>query len=399
LIFYRCEIRPEHVSYLFLGTYLALLYFFQKGKISAKTLYVSIFIFQILWVNTHIYFVFGPVIISAFLLNEFISNRWRKSTKTIVMALGLSMLALFINPNLYKSVFAAFIFKNFGYRLFENQTISFLENLGFENPVFDLLKISSAIILLLFVVSFINLKNLRKAVDPVFMMAVLFGCMAYFSVRDITIFGFFAITAMSTAGAIVFVKASNKFKINKPQKIGIFLFLLTIILAFHYFTYFKNSESIDLFTETRGIGIYAGNENSAIFFKKNKIQGPIFNNYDIGGFLIYHLFPNEKVFVDNRPEYYPAQFFENLYVPMQENDDIWKKADKIYGFNAIFFQRMDRTSWAQSFLIKRVKDKNWVPVFVDDFSIIFVKNDPKNKNIIDKYAIPENYFTITESQQ
>ena len=64
---------------------------------------------------------------------------------------------------------------------------------------------------------------------------------------------------------------------------------------------------------------------AADFYKTNKIQGPIFNNYDIGGYLIFHLYP-EKIFVDNRPEAYPTSFFQDVYIPMQENNDIWKEA-------------------------------------------------------------------------
>jgi len=59
-----------------------------------------------------------------------------------------------------------------------------------------------------------------------------------------------------------------------------------------------------------------------IFFKENNLQGPIFNNYDIGGYLIFNLFPQEKVFVDNRPETYSSEFFQEDYIPMQEDYDI-----------------------------------------------------------------------------
>ncbi|PIP87416.1 hypothetical protein COW81_00305, partial [Candidatus Campbellbacteria bacterium CG22_combo_CG10-13_8_21_14_all_36_13] len=55
------------------------------------------------------------------------------------------------------------------------------------------------------------------------------------------------------------------------------------------------------------------------FVLENDIQGNMFNNFDIGGYLIYRLYPDRKVFVDNRPEAYPAEFFEKVYKPMQES--------------------------------------------------------------------------------
>jgi len=92
-----------------------------------------------------------------------------------------------------------------------------------------------------------------------------------------------------------------------------------------------------------GFGLKKDVNLSAEFFKKEKIQAPIFNNYDIGGYLIYHLFPEEKVFVDNRPEAYPASFFEKIYVSMQNDEKIWRKKDEIYNFNVIFFFYRDYT--------------------------------------------------------
>ncbi|MBU1017152.1 hypothetical protein KJ678_03275 [Patescibacteria group bacterium] len=66
--------------------------------------------------------------------------------------------------------------------------------------------------------------------------------------------------------------------------------------------------------------------------------------------------------------------------------------DSAYKFNTIYFYRHDITPWAQPFLIKRLGDINWVPVYVDDFVLIMVKNNGENKNIIDKYELPKSIF-------
>jgi hypothetical protein len=36
--------------------------------------------------------------------------------------------------------------------------------------------------------------------------------------------------------------------------------------------------------------------NSAYYFRRNNLSGPIMNNMNIGSYLIFHLFPKEKVF-------------------------------------------------------------------------------------------------------
>jgi hypothetical protein len=149
-----------------------------------------------------------------------------------------------------------------------------------------------------------------------------------------------------------------------------------------------------IFYKKKGFGLYPENNASAQFFREKEIQGPIFNNYDIGSYLIFHLFPKERVFVDNRPEAYPTSFFQEIYIPIQENEETWQKLSEKYNFNAIFFSHRDITPWAQKFLINRINDKNWAPVFADNFAIIFLKRNGLNKKIIEKYEIPKEFFRV-----
>jgi hypothetical protein len=53
---------------------------------------------------------------------------------------------------------------------------------------------------------------------------------------------------------------------------------------------------------------------------------------------------------------------------------------------------LDYTPWAQNFLIHRVKDPLWAPVFVDNKTILFLQRNEENKEIIKKYEIPKEVF-------
>ena len=65
-------------------------------------------------------------------------------------------------------------------------------------------------------------------------------------------------------------------------------------------------------------GLAPGVNDSAQFFKQNRLSGPIFNNYDIGGYLIFHLSPSYKLFVDNRAEAFPKYFLITLLIRQKE---------------------------------------------------------------------------------
>ena len=81
---------------------------------------------------------------------------------------------------------------------------------------------------------------------------------------------------------------------------------------------------------------------------------------------------------------------------MQENEETWQFYDKKYNFNAIVFGYHDLTPWAQNFLIKRINDSSWAPVFVDNYIIIFLKRNALNKDIILKYELPKEIFNVKQ---
>ena len=66
-----------------------------------------------------------------------------------------------------------------------------------------------------------------------------------------------------------------------------------------------------------GIGVEDNADRAIRFFNKNDLKGPIYNNYNIGNYVEYRLYPSEKVFVDGRPEGYPKEFFEKEYYPAE----------------------------------------------------------------------------------
>ena len=142
-----------------------------------------------------------------------------------------------------------------------------------------------------------------------------------------------------------------------------------------------------------GFGLYEKNQSAANFFKDQNIQGPIFNNYNIGGYLIFYLWP-KKVFVDNRPEAYPASFFQNVYIPMQEQEAVWQEQSRQYNFNAIVFGYRDRTPWAQNFLGQRLSDSSWAPVWADQWVLILLRRNELNQSIIDRFEIPKSAFNF-----
>lgn len=369
LLLERSEIRPEMFSYLLSGLFFWLMLKYRRGEISSNKLLI-LPILQILWVNLHIYFFLGPVIVGVFLLEDLIFKATH-TAKHLAVLLGLTVLATLVNPFGLKGTLAPLnIFKNFGYRLAENQPVWFIEKLLY-NPNYLIFKIVFSILVLGFAIKLIL--NKRSLNLPDLILALGFSAAGWLAIRNFAIFGLFALPIAAENWANIFkLKPENEHWLNRTALTTLALVVI-IILSGELKAVYPHQQDLKL-------GLEKDNVKALDFFKANKLAGPIFNNYDIGSYLIYGLYPQEKVFVDNRPEAYPAEFFQKTYIPMQENETIWLEKLKEYDFKTIIFSHLDYTPWGQAFLANRLADPAWKTVFKDNRVIILVKNNAQAFN-------------------
>lgn len=387
----RLEIRPEVFSYLFSGLFFWILWNYTRGTLSPRALYLLPLI-EALWVNLHIYFILGMVMVAVFLgeaiLYSFlkIKGYQKRSSHHLGTVLFLCILATFFNPvGIKGALLPFFIFRDYGYRLFENQSVWFIERIVSYPPALYFKFLFGVMVASWGFISFQAMK--KKSLFPFsnFILTVAFSLLAWLALRNFALFGYFALP-------IIAINFRNVLPKRPDWEEG--YWALTIILMMLFTSLFLTDERYWQRRENIGIGLSKEVLKAAEFFKQNKIRGPIFNNYDIGGYLIYYLYPQERVFVDNRPEAYPSSFFEDIYIPMQERKEIWKAVDNQYRFNALFFYRHDLTPWAQNFLIQRVSDPLWAPVYVDQWTIIFLKRDRANQSVIKQFQLPKEIFSI-----
>jgi hypothetical protein len=388
IICVRKEIRPEIFSYFFTSIYFYCLYrFVNKGE---KNILFFLPLIQLFWVNIHIYFFIGLLLILFAILEKIYSFLATKNRKLLYKIKSLSFIFLLcivssiFNPYGIKGFLFPFnIFKNYGYTVFENQSVWFIDRVV-KNYLPNL---NYKILLTILIISWgikINSVFTKKISLPIFnILCSLFTLLiSLFAIRNFAIFGYFCIP--------ILVSNFVQTKIFKKN------FLMVLISVLTFYAIYKTNPYIWKIN-VYNFGLKTNNHLAAQFFINNNLKGPILNNYDIGGYLIYFLYPKEKVFVDNRPEAYPENFFKTIYIPMMENETKWLEVDKTYNFNTIFFYLNDYTPWGQQFLINRVFDKNWAVVFVDQDCIILLKRNLQNKEIIEKFELPKDMFRVVKT--
>lgn len=353
----RTEIRPEVFSYLFAGLFFLML----VHRPTTKIIWLLPFL-EVAWVNTHVYFLLGPLLVGAFALEALIYKR-RTLFLRLLAVCGATLAATLVNPFGYRALTETLaIFENYGYRLAENQNIWFLKSLGMGGPNFWIFQLALALLALSFLWLFFKH---RSAFRPAyFFVACGIGTLAVLAERNMALFGFFLIPLLATNLQGFLGERARRICTEYAAWSAMILFLVAAVFSLpRSFPYWRSF----------GVGLENGNSDAANFLREQNIAGPYFNNYDIGGYLIFNLFPREKVFVDNRPEAYPTAFFQQEYIPMQENQEKWDEALARYGFKTIVFSHRDATPWGQAFLRERVEDPLWKQTFVDERIIIFTR--------------------------
>ena len=115
----------------------------------------------------------------------------------------------------------------------------------------------------------------------------------------------------------------------------------------------------------------------------------------MAGYLVYYLYPGQRVLLTTGQESYPAAFFTDVDFPMQSDEAKWAAISRDYGFNAIVFNYRERSVRGEQFIIRRVLDPMWAPVYLDKDIIILAKErDGSNQPVIAKYELPKERVLV-----
>jgi hypothetical protein len=377
----RFFVLPELFSYLFISIFVFLI---ERYK-TTKKLYLLWFLpfLEILWVNMHIYFVMGIVLFGFFFLENWILRK--KFPKELFLLFLAIIFATLINPSFLRGALLPFTFmRNYGFPVEENESPFVILNPSSTNTniayTLTLQIFVFEIILALFFVVFI----VRKQWKEIFSMGS--GLSASFlAIKYTRCIGLFSLLSFIPLVEI-FTRIEEKVKKNYDEQVtniikGMMVLGALVIVGIHItglITY-----------NILSFGFVPSAEKAVDFMRIAHVKGRIFNNYIVGNYLIYRLYPQEQVYVDARPEAYPASFF-NDYWNMMADQQFFNQQVQKYNINAIVFNvGYDDPAKIRPFLLHIIADKNWVPVYADGMVTIFVRNNGVNSEVIKKYRIVE----------
>ncbi len=323
-------IKPELFTTLFF-TITVFLFFYVKVTHKQKWLFIYPPLF-FLWVNTHGGYLVGLFFLGLALvgegLNYFLAKKNRLPApviKTLLVTVLASYVAVIFNPygisyhiGILKSLVSpeymgyatrVFAWANLWEYLIPDPSHSF----RFVNTVWSLL-----FTIILFAALSIYTFKKRRFYD---LAIILLNCVFfYLGMKQARVTIFFPIIALFSF--LYILKQSDLLDLTKKAApVALVLFVLCSFFIIHQSMMYLEDRSWFGSNMLKYAPV-----NEVEFVKKNRLPGPIFNDYLIGGYLIWAMYPDYKVFIDPRygpywkevgPDYF--QFTENLSLENLKN--------------------------------------------------------------------------------
>lgn len=353
---FRFTERPHIFKFLFVA---AFIYILDLYRLKGRNRLWLLPVIQLLWTNIHGSFVLGPAIIGIYCFSEAVAGK-SQELKGLAAILIIATLTTLINPYGFKLLIFSLGFgeKAVLAAITEWEPTQLKDLYG----AFGLLFVTG-------IASFVPKYKKLEMVD-----LALFVLFAYLSIRVIRFTALFSLaTSPILAGNLqyIFIK-------TKPTTKWALGILSAIIIAALFIHEIKRNPLLVF-----GLGQGEAFPRKAVeFIKQHPIKGNMYNSYVFGGYLIWGLYPERKVFVDGRAEVYDKEFQEAFISGASLNK--WREAidkyDIDYAVIAYHSKGLDPIGKEISI------EPQWVLIYWDGATRIYARDIPRNQDIINRYG-------------
>ncbi|HUX35643.1 MAG TPA: hypothetical protein VMV71_01260 [Candidatus Paceibacterota bacterium] len=372
--------RPQVFSYL---SFAVLLYFLEsyRDKPGKKQLIGSVLAIWF-WANTNASFVLGLAVIGLYLISEAIGSRWRgwsgknlslKDIKNLGIAAAAAVaLGVFATPAGYRELF---------YSFYVQQVANYLSVTEWKPITVFLYETQAQLFVAMIFLTdaffawwFLFRKESRDM--TFFGLAAGVSLMPFISIRHV---GFWPIALFVPAAISLSAVLKNFLARFSGKAVSAFLIVLGIIFILGRLFWMPKTPINENIIPV----------NAVDFIKNNNLRGPLFNLYNEGCYLIFRLWPEDKVFIDGRSEVYRGQPIIDFFTIFGMHTGWEKLMNEKYGINYFFFDSYYNPGIRKFVepLVDELIKKNFHLVYWDDLTIILVRDTPENKALIDKYGL------------
>jgi hypothetical protein len=394
----RTAPRAELFTTLFFTVFLALLRRHRRGQKSFLWLLPLI---MLVWVNAHPGFAAGIAVLGVYVALELLEfSRHAEAVarlKSAVPWIALTLLATLVNPWGVR-VYQGLIAQQRVMRLQSVQvgewsgvhlsTAAFASAFQFRNP-------DSSFWCLLIFACFAALVALYRSQ---FASALLLFGAACLSVQHLRFQALFAIVVVVLSGEVFecpllpWDERRRRALALVPAVLVASLALLRVADTVSDRSYLADGE-ITLV----GAGLsWWYPQRAAEFIEHNALPTQLFNDYNSGGYLTIRLGPKYRDFADGRAIPFPAEVLaiQPELVRSPPDSALWRQEADRRGINTILLS-LARFGGLEAVPLKDYcESTEWKPVYLDDVSIVLVRNQPRNQPWITRLAIDCEHHRI-----
>jgi hypothetical protein len=370
---YLVDVRPLLVTMLFTALYVFL---FERAGATGKkrTLWWCVPL-QILWTNCQGLYLIGLFIVGAYWV-ESLSGFLRKKnglSGTLTVVLAACAVSCLANPYGVSGLLLPFklflrITPNAGniYSLNISENVPLFSLAGFETAYRTVVIITAFIAVSLFI---INRKNVRLSHVILFTGFLILACIA---VRNVPLYVVAVVPIianyLSTAGFW------NRFSALRHAAYLCAPALLVIPVLHH-------ANVTSLCPPRCTLSPFRYPEKITDLIRRNPVPGNMFNDIRYGGYLIWRLYPEKKVFIDTRLVIRPPEFFAE-YLALSDYPETFAQVAEKFNIthailpSALFSRHMKLIKWLYHSGLWRLE-------FADGASVLFVRSTIVHEQPID----------------
>lgn len=351
-------VRPQMLTLLFTSIFLFLLDRFRQNE-NFKTL-IPLPLLTILWVNLHAGYILGIAIeiiyISGYLLEtifqKYQNDKWeiKKPFWILLIFLFLSIIAALLNP-------AGFHILTYPFLTLTDSAMQAYINEWFSPDFHQTIWQPFAILILVLIGA--GMKGKQPISITKVLLTLVFGYGALRSMRNIPLFAIVVIPVLAEK-----LSDSIQLKINTQKSSKLFryvalitIIILALILAQSFFQTTINQQS----SESENFP-----KAAVDWMLENKTPGNLLNSYNWGGYLIWRMYPNYRVYIDGRADLYGKEFVTD-YMDISFTKLGWENKLDQSNIGIVFVE-------SDSMLANAMRQSSvWKISYEDEVGIIFLR--------------------------
>lgn len=351
---YAVAVRPQIFSWLFFATFLFVLDRDYRGE--RRLVWWLLPALTAIWVNLHLGFVYGLLLVAtwsiAVAMREGRRGSWDFRRPLFIAAACL--LATVLNPHGLAILIYPLRYVQ------DRQILSFILEWQRPNPLNPLL-------LPYFVsLTLMAWAVLSKSRPDLFLClsAIALGALSMQALRNVPYAGLMLLPVVGPAIARAWPKMSREHDSHTTLPLAPALALVALLL-FSMGLIASRVSGAASFLKPDDHGFPAG---GARYARENLAGGRLYNDYTWGGYLIYETYPEVRVFVDGRSDFYRTRIMGD-YVKIGRLEPGWQDLVDSYGINAMLLRKDSR-------LARHLReDAAWKEVFTGDVESVFTRAD------------------------